>query len=172
MQHSFINGSSSLLFIFSAMKALYSSNLIFWKLGNIVLVPSSYLCNAYNYEPVFMLIDYIAIFSISISYINNYYLNSMFILSMLCEKKYINSIEHTKNAAFGTAIAMSIVNTYMYVDNFHYYIILSSSIFGISIYKIRYNLHKLNDTAYNVLLTWLFHICVVNIVYVSSITAV
>lgn len=102
------------------------------------------------------------------------YVNCLFILSMLCEKKYLHSIENTKNAAFGTAMAMSIINTYMRVDNFHYYIILSSSISGITLYKIRYNLHlyKLNNTKYNVLLTWLFHICIVNIVYVSSITAI
>jgi hypothetical protein len=172
MHHSFINGSSSLLFICSAIKAFYSSNLIFWKIGNSMLIPASYLCNAYKYEHVFMILDYITICSTCMSYINNMYVNGLFILSMLCEQKYFNSIENTKNITFGTAMAMSIVNTYMYVDNFHYYIILSSSISGITIYKIRYNLIKLNNTKYNILLTWLFHICIVNVLYISSITAI
>jgi hypothetical protein len=175
MHHSFIKGASSLLFIFSAIKALYSSNLVFWKIGNTILIPTSYLCNAYNYEPTFMLYDYITIFVICLSYINNCYANSIFILSSLLEKKYFNSIENTKNIAFGTAMAMSVANTYIYVDNFHYYIILTSSISGITIYKIRYVLieqYKMQNTIYNILLSWLFHICVMNIMYVSSITAV
>ena len=171
MPHSFIRGASSLLFVFSATKACCHSNLVLWKIGNIVLIPASYLCNAYNYEPVFMLGDYMTIFGTCMSYINNSYVNSMFLLSMFLEHKYLKTIETTKNIAFGTAVAMSIANTYKNVDRFHYRLLVSSSISGLIIYKIRYNLIKQNNTKYNIPLTWLFHVCVTNTLYVSSITA-
>ena len=171
MPHSFIRGASSLLFVFSATKASYHSNLVLWKIGNIVLIPVSYLCNAYNYEPVFMLADYMTILGTCLSYINNSYVNSIFLLSMFLENKYFKSIETTKNVAFGTAVAMSIANTHRHLDNFHYRLLVSSSISGVVIYRIRYNLNKQNNTKYNIPLTWLFHVCVTNTLYVSSKTA-
>ena len=78
---------------------------------------------------------------------------------------------NTKNVAFITAIGKSTLYTYLYVDNIHFYVIFSSSIFGIIIYKIRYYLHTNNNNTYLLLITYLFHICTMTIMYVSSITA-
>ena len=167
----FIKGSSSLIFLISTIKAFYSSNLIFWKISNVFLIVASFLCNATEYKNIFLLIDYLAIFLACESYINNIYVNTAYFLCLIYEYKKYNSIETTKNIAFVTAIGKSTIYTYLYVDNVHFYVIFASSIFGIIIYKIRYYLHLNNNKKYILLITYLFHICTMNIMYVSSITA-
>lgn len=69
MNKYFINGSSSLLFIISTIKAFYVSKLITWKISNFLLIFASFLCNATEYNPILLLIDYFAIYLICISYI-------------------------------------------------------------------------------------------------------
>lgn len=167
----FIKGSSSLLFLISTIKAFYSSNLIFWKISNTCLIVASFLCNATEYKNIFLLTDYIAIFLTCLSYINNIYINTMFFLFLIYEYNKYNSIENTKDIAFATAIGKSTLYTYLYVDNINFYVIFTSSIFGIMIYKIRYYFHSNNNKKYTLLLTYLFHICVMNVLYISSITA-
>jgi hypothetical protein len=168
----FIKGSSSLLFLISTIKAFYSSNLFFWKISNVFLVIASFLCNATEYKNIFLLIDYLAIFLVCLSYINNMYINTIYFLFLVYEYNKYNSIENTKNIAFATAIGKSTLYTYLYVDNIHFYIIFTSSIFGIIIYKIRYYFHiNNNNNKYILLITYLFHICTMNIMYISSITA-
>ena len=167
----FIKGSSSLLFLISTIKAFYSSNLFFWKISNVFLVIASFLCNATEYKHIFLLIDYLAIFLVCASYINNIYINATYFLFLIYEYNKYNSIETTKNIAFATAIGKSTLYTYLYVDNIHFCVIFASSIVGILIYKIRYYLHVNNNKKYILLITYLFHICTMNIMYVSSITA-
>jgi hypothetical protein len=167
----FIKGSSSLLFIISTIKALYSSNLIFWKTSNAFLVVASFLCNATDYKKIFLLTDYLAIFLVCTSYINNIYINTTYFLFLIYEYNKYNSIENTKNLAFITAISKSTLYTYLYVDNIHFCVICASSIFGTIIYKIRYHVNVNNNEKYILLITYLFHICTMNILYVSSITA-
>ncbi len=167
----FIKGSSSLLFLISTIKAFYSSNLFFWKISNVFLVIASFLCNATEYKHIFLLIDYLAIFLVCASYINNIYINAIYFLFLIYEYNKYNSIETTKNIAFATAIGKSTLYTYLYVDNIHFCVIFASSIVGILIYKIRYYLHVNNNKKYILLITYLFHICTMNIMYVSSITA-
>jgi hypothetical protein len=169
---SFIKGSSSLLFIISTVKAFCCSKLIYWKLSNAFLVGASFFCNATEYKNVFLLLDYFAIYLVCISYINNIFINIPYSLLLIYEYSKYNSIENIKNVAFVTGVGKSIVYTYLHLDNIHYYIILTSSISGVIIYKIRCFLHKRNNTKHTLLLTYLFHICVMNIMYVSSITAV
>ena len=168
----FAKGSSSLLFIISATKSLYCSKLILWKIFNSTLIVVSYLCNASNFENHFLFLDYLIIFSACASYINAVFMNSFLIIALFYEYNVYKSIENAKNSAFIIAIIKSIINTYLYVDRLHYYIILYSSIFGIVVYKIRYNLYLCNNFAYNLPLTYLFHLCIMNIMYISSITAV
>lgn len=43
---------------------------------------------------------------------------------------------------------------------------------GMIIYKTRYFLLENNNQKYKLLLTYMFHICIMNIIYVSSITAI
>lgn len=168
----FIKGSISLLFIISTMKAFYCSKLISWKLSNVFLIGASFFCNATEYKNVFLLLDYLAIYLVCISYINNIFINVPYSLLLMYEYNKYNSIENIKNVAFVTAIGKSIVYTYFTLDNTHYYILLTSSISGVIVYKIRYFFHKRNNTKHTFLLTYLFHICIMNIMYISSITAV
>ena len=168
----FTQGSSSLLFIISTIKAFYSSSLISWKLSNVFLIGASFFCNATEYNSVFLLLDYLAIYLLCISYINNIFINVPYSLLLMYEYSKYNSIENIKNVAFATAVGKSIVYTYLRVDQIHYCIVLTSSISGVMIYKIRCFFHKRNNKKYTLLLTYLFHICVMNIMYVSSITAV
>lgn len=166
-----IKGSSSLLFIISTIKAFYCSKLIMWKISNFFLIFASFLCNATDYLHVFLLMDYISIFLVCLSYINNFYINLIYFLILAYEYYKYNSIENTKNIAFVNSIIKSIINTYYNVDKFHFYIIITSTIFGIIIYKIRYYFHINNNYKYTLLMTYLFHICTMNIMYITSITA-
>lgn len=167
----FVKGSSSLLFIISTIKAFCSSKLISWKLSNLLLIAASFLCNATEYTNTFLLLDYFAIYLVSTSYINSIYVNIPYSLLLIYEYKKYKSIETIKDAAFVTAIGKSIVYTYLYVDKMYYYIILTSSISGVITYKIRSFLHKKNNKTYTLLLTYIFHVCIMNILYISSITA-
>ena len=166
-----INGSSSFLFIISTIKAFYCSNLITWKLSNSFLVIASFLCNACEYKQPYLFLDYLAIFVISTSYINNIYVNFSYTILTIYEYKYTNSIEIMKNIACASAIGKTIAYSYLYVDKIHYYIAFSSAISGTSVYTIRIYLHKHNNKKYTLLLTYLLHISIMNLLYVASITA-
>jgi hypothetical protein len=136
------------------------------------LIGASFLCNATEYKPILLLLDYFAIYIVSISYINNIYINIPYTILLILEYKKKNSIENIKNIAFLTAIVKSIVNTYLYLDIVYYNIIIISSLLGITTYIIRYLLYSKNNHNYKIALTYLFHICIMNILYISSITAV
>lgn len=167
-----VRGSSSLLFIITVAKSLYCSNLIAWKLSNSILVVASFLCNATNYHYPFLLLDYAAIFLVCTSYLNNYYINVPLYLSIAYEYKYISKIDVTKDVAFGLAVLKTLINTYLYVDNYHFYPLLVCSVSSVIVYKIRCRLHECDNQKYNLLLTYLFHICITNITYTASITAI
>jgi hypothetical protein len=172
MQFDFMKGSSSLLFLISTTKALYCSKLILWKIFNGLLVIASYLCNASGYNEPYLLLDYFAIFLVCTSYVNHYYINSLFILSAISEYITTSSIEHIKDITFATAVTKSIIYTYLYVDKLHFVIILTSTLSGVTIYAILYSLHNKKNNKYTLLLTYLFHICIMNILYITSITAI
>jgi len=172
MENYYINGSSSLLFIISTLKAFYSSNLISWKMSNVFLVGASFLCNASEYNPTFLFMDYLAIYLVCLSYINNIYVSVPYTLLLIYEYKNYKTIENTKNLTFITAIGKTNIHTYLYVDNLRYTIISISSLSSLIIYKIRYFLYKNNNKKYNLLLTYLLHINIMNIIYISSITAI
>jgi len=170
MQNYIINGSSSLLFIISTTKAFYCSSLLWWKVTNAFLVIASFLCNATEYHPIYMQMDYLAIYLVCISYMNHS-INILYTLLLIYEYKTYKSIETVKNVVFACSVTKSMVRTYLHVDAFHYKVLLLSSISGIIIYKIRYYLLHHNITKYKLLLTYMFHLCIMNILYVSSITA-
>jgi hypothetical protein len=166
-----IHGSSSLLFLISTAKAFSTSNLLSWKLSNCLLVIASFLCNATAYKSIFLFFDYIAIYLVCVSYINNIFINVPYTLLLIHDYYKYNSIENIKDIAFITAIGKAILYTYLYVDKMHYYIILLSSICAIIIYKIRCYLHKKNNKKYRLPLTYLLHTCIMIIIYITSITA-
>ncbi len=167
-----INGSSSLLFIIPTIKAFYSSQLICWKLSNFFLIFASFLCNANEYKKPFLFIDYFAILLVSISYINYIYINLLYMLLLVYEYKKNKSLENIKNIAFVTAVIKGGVYTYIYVDLFHLVIFISNALSAIIIYIIRYQYHLQNNKKYNIILTYLFHISIISILYISSITAI
>jgi hypothetical protein len=166
MQLQHINGVSSLLFIISTIKAYYCSGLYAWKISNTILIIASYLCNASLYYPPFVLLDYFAIFCVCISYINRWY-NIVYIVELIVEYKKSGSITITKNVTFCHAVGQSIINTYLYVDHYHYKVIAISAIMSV----IMYGLRQFMGTRYLVVITVGFHICITNILYISSITA-
>jgi hypothetical protein len=166
-----LRGISSLLFIIPTIKSFYCSNLISWKISNFILIIASFLCNVTNYHIIFLIFDYLSIYSVSLSYINNKYITILSILLLIYEYNKSNSIEIIKNVVLITAIIKSIIYTYLYVNKFYFYIHLISSIVSICLYKLRYFLYINNNNKYILLLTYLFHICITIILYVSSITA-
>ena len=167
-----INGSSSLLFTISTIKAYYSSNLICWKLSNFFLIFASFFCNAMEYKNPFLLIDYFAIFLVSISYINHSYINFLYIFVLLYEYKKTNSFENIKNIAFIHAVIKAGIYTYIYVNLFYLLIFLLSALSSIITYIIRYQYHRQNNKKNTIILTYLFHICIMSILYISSMTAI
>lgn len=166
-----IRGASSLLFLIPAINSYYYSKLVFWKLFITVLVPVSFLCNATVYKDEYLILDYISIFLISLSYINHRKTNILFIFALCAEYNYKNSIETTKNVAFVSAIAKA--NVVMFpINKPYFYILISSSVSALVVYKARHYLFANDIKQYNTILTYLFHVCMSNVLYMSSITAV
>jgi len=160
-------GMSSLLFIAPSIVSIKCSNNIYWKISCSTIVIYSFLCNAYEYESKYLLLDYINIYSISVSYINNFYLNSLLTLLLVIECNIQKKLNIMHNIAFIVALYKSCKNTYIY--NLYYYnSLLCFSTIGSSIYLIR--LHYVNNEYINLLLTIIWHICITNILCVSSLT--
>ena len=164
------NGLSSLLFLISTIKSFCVSKLILWKIANSVLIVASYLFNSTHHD-TYLFIDYLAISFACASYINHAHINSILMILFMNEYERTQNIVSTKNITFGCSIIKSIYNTYYYVDNTHFYIIVSSTASGVVSYLIRLNLHKDYDNKYFVLLTWCLHFSIMCVMYVCSITA-
>jgi len=159
----FINGSSSLLFIISTIKAYYSTKLILWKIYNCLLIFSSFLCNSTNYEKKYLLLDYITIYLLCTAYINNNIINSSLLIL------FTNNIILAKDISFILAVTKSIIYTYLYLDTNYLYIIFSVSIIGCGTYKLR----SLNYfIKYNLCFTYIWHVCVTTILYISSMNMI
>jgi hypothetical protein len=169
MSNHFIYGSSSLLFLITTANAFIYSKLFLWKFFNLLLIFASYLCNAYGeYYPKFILFDYITISLLCLSYINQIYINCPYILITIYEYNYYNSIYNSKNLIFTSAIIKASINTY-YVDTTYFYIITISSIASIIIFITRSKMNNIRNYKY-IFLTYLFHITITLIVYISSFT--
>lgn len=164
------NGLSSLLFIVSTIKSYYVSDLVLWKISNSLLIFASYLFNA-THNDTFLLLDLMAISFVCTSYINNFLVNSVLASSFLYEYAKTQNINTTKNVAYGLTVTKSIVNTYMFVDNTRFFIILSSTVTGAIVYFIRLQLPENYNNKNFVFLTWCLHYCTMNIIYITSITA-
>ena len=171
MKYDFIKGSSSLLFIISTIKVFYCSHYTQCKISNVFLIFASYICNASDMDEYFLFYDYFAIYLACISFINEIYINIPLWLSLLCEYKYNKTIENTKNISFILAVTKSSIYTYYYSE-FFWFVLLLSSIFGSCFfYKLRnYFYVDLNNKKYNLFITYLFHFCIMNIIYISSMT--
>jgi hypothetical protein len=98
--------------------------------------------------------------------------NTAIYLCAISEYSNTGSITNAKDVAFGTTLIKAITNTYLYVDTAHFAVISGSSILGLAIYHIRLDRYKKGEYDFNIALTWAFHICIVSIIYIASITAV
>lgn len=166
----YIDGLSSFLFIISTIKTIYSSRLLLYRFGNISLIYSSFLVNSYQNNSLFLLIDYSVIYLICLSYINHLFIQIFLNTSLLYEYHTKNTIETTKNICFIVSISKGIYNTYIFIeDKSYYYTILTSTLVGLTLYSCRYK--KMFDPKHNTFVTFLWHICIMNILYISSITS-
>lgn len=90
---------SFLLYTINFFVALNTKNYL-WKLLNFLLIITSWVCDMGGY---FLILDYFCIFFISLCFLNHLYLNTMFVIAMMCEYYIMHSIIVIKNAAFVTA---------------------------------------------------------------------
>lgn len=168
-------GLSSLLFIISTTKAFLVSEYFCWKWSNVFLIFASYLCNYYKFADQFLLLDYLSILVVCASYVNDPIITLGLLVGGAYEYYKSQDIVYCKNTAFFLAVGKSILYTLLFVDNTHYYIVLSSSFGGVLVFYIRTNLFFTNNKSvehkYHIFLTWVLHFCIMNIMYISSITA-
>jgi hypothetical protein len=156
-------GISSLFFLIPTIHSFYIPTLFTWKLSNSLLVCASFSCNVSNFDPTLVLFDYLAIYLVSISYLNNLYIAGVFTILLLYEYYYHKTIETTKNIVFLISSIKSIQDT-------NYILSLCTSLCSASIlYFIRNYKYKYNQPTH--LWTMLFHVAITNVLYISSFTA-
>ena len=132
----------------------------------------SYLCNAYDFKHPYLLLDYVAIFAICTSYLNNFMINGALFSMIVFEGIHQRSIVKSKNVAFVVATIKCGINTYYYVDRLHYAVFTMSSLTGVVINQVRYHLINANNHKYTLFLTSIMHACATCIMFVSSITTI
>jgi hypothetical protein len=160
------NGSSSLLFIISAFYAITGNKNTQWKIANVILVFASYLCNAHQYQPVYLLMDYSTICMLCLGYINSRMIDTVGALSIMYEYDTTNQIAITKNVVFAIAVMLSIANTKREME---FWLIALFAVGSVIIYGVRYYIYCHHKTdRWNILLTWMFHICITTILCISS----
>ena len=168
-------GLSSLLFIISTTKAFSASEYIVWKWSNAFLIIASYLCNYYKFSDKLLLLDYLSISVVCASYVNDPIISLGLLAGGTYEYYKSQDIVYCKNTAFFLSVGKSILYTFLFVDNTHYYIVLSSSIGSVLVFHVRSHLYFSNNQSiehkYHICLTWVLHFCIMNIMYISSITA-
>lgn len=164
-------GGSSLLFIISAIQALFTSELVAWKLSNIMIIISSYLYNTYDCKAC-RDFDYMVISAIAMSYLNNYNMNILFGICFYLEILLKKEITMTKNIIFLLTCGLSLFNTF-YIDYWLFIYFLSVIVIGIPALQYR-NLfyYSTGYTPVVCFLTTLWHICAGSILFVSSYTAI
>ena len=165
------SGLSSLLFIITAIKSIYISKLIIWKLSNIFLVFSSFFYNInFHNNGIYLFLDYLTISIISMSHINNFIINSILTIIHIYEFIQTNNIVNIKNITFIISILHVIYNTYIFMSIEYVYILITSILIYLISYKIRLELYYQNNFDYIIALTWVGHICIMQILYIASNT--
>lgn len=126
-------GLSSLLYIISAYKILYSRLNGPYKLFSWVLVISSFLCNSTNYSnTLYLQFDYLTISVIAISYINHCKINTCILFVMINEAYFLHTLK-------GTSQITTLYSIYKIAENTTHVKWLTLGIFGgIISYSLRY----------------------------------
>lgn len=167
MKINIYNGLSSLLFIIPCIKSVLQSSNVFWNISCSTIIISSFLCNAHDYNN-FLWLDYVNIHSISISYINNPYINIPLTTILVFEYTLTNNIQYVHNISFIIAMYKCSKNTY-YQNIYNYYLLISTFYIGTLFYLSR--LLFLHNNQAKLILTIFWHICITNILYIASNTA-
>ena len=163
------NGVSSLFFIVSTWTALENSKSFYFKCSSVVLVPVSYMCNASGFDPSFLLLDYTAISMVGLSYLNNLYATAFFVSLAVCEYAKTGTLQKTARVTFGTAGALSLYRTYLYVDVWkgHQLLFSFTAAFFVFLGKIR--CVNVQDRM-GLQLTYLWHFTCTTILCVAALT--
>ena len=161
-------GISSLFFLIPTIHSFYIPTLFTWKLSNSFLVCASFGCNVSNFDPTLVLFDYLAIYLVSISYLNNLFITSIFTILLLYEYYYYQTNETTKNIAFLTSSIKSIINTYT-ISSQYCWLLCTNLFTGSILYFIRNYKYKYNQPTH--LWTMLFHVAITNVLYITSFSA-
>jgi len=157
----FHGGGSSLLFIISATQSLLTSEILLWKLSNILIIITSYLSNTYFCEN-YRFFDYIVISSLAMIYINNYVINSIFLLCFFVEFLLKKNISLTKNIVFLSACILALFNTFHSNYELYLYLLL---VMIIGILALQYRNIYYDSSSYTpigCLLTTIWHLCAVS----------
>lgn len=175
----FEKGKSSLLFTISALISFIYSELFFYKLTNIVLIGTSYFCNAYDYE-LYTLLDYLCIVFIAMSYINNSIINAIILFCLILEYILSKKIKitlsisftcvlffmayvtyHNKYEFFWISLILIFLSFITYILKYHFYLFERKILQDIP----NAHIYTTND------LTYIWHIVIVCILSVTALTA-
>ena len=165
------SGGSSFLFIFSALHALIISELVAWKLLNIMIIISSYLYNTCDCIP-YRNFDYIIISALAMSYINNSNINMLFGLCFFIEIILKRQISMTKNIVFLSACSLALFNTFN-VDYWLFIYFSLVTIIGIPVLYYRNIFYY--STGYTPIvcfLTTVWHLCAMTGLWISSYSTI
>jgi len=166
-------GLSSFLFVVSTYHAFQHSELVFYQWANAFLVVASFMNNATDFHPVCMRIDYAAIYTLTLSYMNNRYINVPTTMLMFVEYKTFGTVKKTVNLGFMLAGVVSVTNTYKYKQPWQGHLLLGSICCGSAAYLIRFDPRITKDNRFlQTLLTVLWHLSCTTIASVASLTAV
>lgn len=141
-----------LLYTINFFVSLSTKNFV-WKCLNFLLIITSWSC---NFGELFLLLNYLCIFCISICFLNHFSLNLLFIIAILCEYYVRRSITIIKNIAFVTAGIVHAA-TIEGLKTWLWYI----TILSFSVYAIRYYYP-------NKYLTFLWRFCTMLIMVTAS----
>lgn len=157
-----VRGSSSFLFVIPTIIKYRVGNYL-GSFLNALLVLSSFLYNGSYYSINYETFDFVVLSLIGMNYINQIFINILLLLFGYYEYQRVNSIKYTKDLSLGMATVKALVISYTHSELILFYLLLISIIYGSLAFKVRqYCYYYLNGT-YNLLLTYLFHICATNI---------
>jgi hypothetical protein len=166
--HVIMRGLSSLLFIVSAYEAYNVSDMIMWKISNMILVISSFLCNVYPI-PKYMLFDYLTIILICISYINNLYINIIILFVLAYEYITYKTVTSTRNLVVILAILYLFYKTYYTsIENFE--IIMGMLILGLCVWYLRNKIYYIWHINVVTCCTFMWHYLAMVILCIASHT--
>jgi len=164
-----MRGLSSLLFTVSAYEAFNISDMIMWKISNMILVISSFLWNVYSI-PEYMLFDYLTIICVCMSYIDNAYVNIMLLFLLAYEYMKYKTVTTTRNiVAFITILYLFYKTYYNSIENFE--IIMGMLILGLCVWYLRNKIYYIWHINVVTCCTFMWHYLSMVILCIASHTA-